>query len=77
MVQFSYIFTSSITQAMQILLGRYLGARNVKCAEKLITKTLLIATTSSICISIIQAIFAGVIFTFFTITLFKMFIIFN
>ena len=66
MVQFSFIFTSSITQAMQILLGRYLGARNTKAAEKLINKTLFLSISSSVIISIIQAIFATIIFSFFT-----------
>ena len=66
MVQFSFIFTSSITQAMQIMLGRYLGARKTDEAEKLINKTLFLAITSSIIISLVQAIFAKNIFSLFT-----------
>ena len=66
MVQFSFIFTSSISQAMQIMLGRFLGARNTDAAEKLINKTLFLAVSSSIIISLIQAIFASFIFSIFT-----------
>ena len=66
MVQFSFIFTSSVSQAMQIMLGRFLGARNTDAAEKLINKTLVLAVSSSIIISLIQAIFAGFIFSLFT-----------
>ena len=66
MVQFSFIFTSSITQAMQILLGRFLGARQTDDAEKLINKTLFLAITSSIAISLIQASLSPIIFSFFT-----------
>ena len=66
MVQFSFIFTSSITQAMQIMLGRYLGARKTDEAERLINKTLFLAIASSIVISLVQAIFAKNIFSLFT-----------
>jgi Na+-driven multidrug efflux pump len=66
MVQFSFIFTSSITQAMQIMLGRYLGARDVENAEKLINKTLSLSIISSVVISAIQAILSGFIFSLFT-----------
>lgn len=66
MVQFSFIFTSSISQAMQIMLGRFLGARNTDAAEKLINRTLFLAISSSIIISLIQAIFASFIFSLFT-----------
>lgn len=66
MVQFSFIFTSSISQAMQIMLGRFLGARNTDAAEKLINRTLFLAVSSSIIISLIQAIFASFIFSLFT-----------
>ena len=65
MVQFSFIFTSSITQAMQILLGRYLGSRDMKMAEKLIIKTLLISIISSIIIAVVQALLARPIFSIF------------
>lgn len=65
MVQFSFIFTSSITQAMQILLGRYLGAKEITKAEKLITKTLIISIVSSIIIAITQALLAKPIFSLF------------
>ena len=66
MIQFSFIFTSSITQAMQIMLGRYLGARKTDEAEKLINKTLFLAIASSIVISLVQAIFSKYIFSLFT-----------
>lgn len=66
MVQFTFIFTSSVTQAMQIMLGRYLGARNTKAAEKLINKTLVLSVSTSIIISIIQALLASFIYSFFT-----------
>jgi len=66
MVQFSFIFTSSISQAMQIMLGRFLGARNTDAAEKLINRTLIVATASSIIISLIQAILSPLIFSIFT-----------
>ena len=66
MVQFSYIFTSSITQGMQILLGRYLGAKEKDNAERLIYKTLNIALISSIIISAIQALASPIVFGFFT-----------
>jgi Na+-driven multidrug efflux pump len=66
MLQFSFIFTSSITQAMQIMLGRYLGARDVENAEKLINKTLSLSIISSVVISAIQAILSGFIFSLFT-----------
>lgn len=65
MVQFSFIFTSSITQAMQILLGRYLGAKEMTKAEKLIVKTLIISIVSSIIIAVIQAVLARPIFSIF------------
>lgn len=66
MVQFSFIFTSSITQAMQILLGRYLGAKDTITAEKLIYKTLKISIISSVLISAIQALLSPFIFSLFT-----------
>lgn len=66
MVQFSFIFTSSITQGMQIILGRYLGARQMDNAEETIRKTLKIAIISSIMIAFIQALFSKQIFSFFT-----------
>lgn len=65
MVQFSFIFTSSVTQAMQILLGRYLGSRDMEKAEKLIIKTLLISIISSIAIALAQALLARPIFSIF------------
>lgn len=65
MVQFSFIFTSSITQAMQILLGRYLGAKEIDKAEKLITKTLIISIVSSIIIAVVQASLSRPIFSLF------------
>lgn len=65
MVQFSFIFTSSITQAMQIILGRHLGAKEITKAEKLITKTLIISIVSSIIIAIIQAVLSRPIFSLF------------
>ncbi len=65
MVQFSFIFTSSVTQAMQILLGRYLGSRDMEKAEKLIIKTLLISIISSIAIALAQALLARPIFSLF------------
>ena len=66
MIQFSFIFTSSITQGMQIVLGRYLGARRMDEAEKTIEKTLKIAVISSILIAFIQALLSKQIFSFFT-----------
>lgn len=66
MVQFSFIFTSSISQAMQIILGRHLGARNIVESRKVINKTLVFALVSSILISSIQAIFAIPIFSLLT-----------
>ena len=63
---FSFIFTSSISQAMQILLGRYLGAKQTTDAERLIKKTLMFAILSSILISITLAVFAPFIFKLFT-----------
>ncbi len=66
MIQFSFIFTSSITQGMQIVLGRYLGARKMDEAEKTIEKTLKIAVISSILIAFIQALLSEQIFSFFT-----------
>ncbi len=66
MIQFSFIFTSSISQAMQIMLGRYLGARKTDEAEKLIRKTLTLAVSTSVIISLIQALFASFIFSLFT-----------
>lgn len=66
MVQFSFIFTSSVSQAMQILLGRYLGAREIDKASELINKTLALSLITSIVISLIQALFASFIFSFFT-----------
>ena len=66
MIQFSFIFTSSITQGMQIVLGRYLGARKMDEAEKTIEKTLKIAVISSILIAFVQALLSKQIFLFFT-----------
>lgn len=66
MIQFSSIFTSSISQAMQILLGRYLGAKDIKLAEKVVNLTLIISIISSIIIATIQALFAKFIFGLFT-----------
>lgn len=65
MVQFSFIFTSSVSQAMQILLGRYLGAKDTNKASKLINKTLWLACISSVIIASIQALFAKPIFSLF------------
>ena len=66
MVQFSFIFTSSVSQAMQIILGRHLGSRNIVESKKVINKTLVFALGSSILISSIQAIFAIPIFSLLT-----------
>lgn len=66
MVQFTFIFTNSISQAMQIMLGRYLGAKNYAAAEKIITRTLFLSLITSIIIAIVQAVFAEFIFSFFT-----------
>lgn len=66
MVQFSFIFTSSISQAMQILLGRLLGAKDTNNAEKLIYRTLNLSILSSVLISTIQALLSLFIFSFFT-----------
>lgn len=66
MVHFSFIFTSSVSQAMQIMLGRFLGARNTVAAEKIINKTLVLATASSIIVSLIQALCSSFIFSLFT-----------
>lgn len=66
MVQFSFIFTASVSQAMQIILGRHLGARNINEARKVINKTLVFSLISSILISSIQAIFAIPIFSLLT-----------
>lgn len=66
MVQFSFIFTSSITQGMQIILGRYLGAKELDKAEQTIKKTLKIAIFSSVMIALIQAVLSKSIFSFFT-----------
>lgn len=66
MIQFSFIFTSSITQGMQIILGRYLGARKMDDAEKTINKTLKMAVISSILIAFIQALLSKQIFALFT-----------
>ena len=66
MIQFSSIFTSSITQAMQIMLGRYLGAKDIKSAEKIVNYTLIVSITSSILIASIMAIFSKQIFSLFT-----------
>ena len=66
MVQFTFIFTSSVTQAMQIMLGRYLGARNTEAADKLIRKTLVLSIVSSIGIALIQALLAKPIYSLFT-----------
>ena len=66
MIHFSSIFTSSIAQAMQIMIGRYLGAKDIKSAEKVIKLTLVIAILSSIFIATIQAVFSRQIFSLFT-----------
>lgn len=66
MVQFSFIFTSSVSQAMQIMLGRYLGARSLDNAEDIIKKTLYLAVFSSIAIAFVQAILSKFIYSFFT-----------
>lgn len=66
MVQFSFIFTSSISQGMQIILGRYLGGRQIDKAEETIRKTLKMAVISSVLIAFIQALLSKKIFAFFT-----------
>lgn len=63
---FSFIFTSSISQAMQILLGRYLGGKQTHEAEVLINKTLLFSIASSLIISISLALSSSIIFRLFT-----------
>ena len=65
-VQFSFIFTASISQAMQIILGRHLGARNIDGAKKVINKTLFFSISSSLLISTILAIFAVPLFSLLT-----------
>ena len=66
MIQFSSIFTSSVSQAMQIMLGRYLGAKDLKLAEKIVNITLILAISSSIFIALIQAVLSRQIFQIFT-----------
>ncbi len=66
MIQLSYIFTSSVSQAMQILLGRYLGARDTNNAEKIIYKTIYLSIASSILISLIQALLSPYVYSLFT-----------
>ncbi len=66
MIQFTYIFTSSISQGMQILLGRYLGASKKEEADLLVKCTVIISLIVSISLAILQAIFASYIFKLFT-----------
>lgn len=66
MIQFTYIFTSSISQGMQILLGRYLGANRKEEANLLVKNTVILSLIVSISLAVLQAVLAQYIFRFFT-----------
>ena len=62
----SYLFTSAIAQAMQILLGRALGARHYAEAETLVMRVTVISCLASAGISALIAIFSTSIFGLLT-----------
>ena len=62
----SYLFTSAIAQAMQILLGRALGARRYAEAETLVMRVTVISCLASAGISALIAIFSTSIFGLLT-----------
>lgn len=61
-VYFAYLFTSAISQGMQILLGRYLGARKFDEANKLVLSTVFMSVVVSIVVTGLIAIFSNFIF---------------
>ena len=62
----SYLFTSAISQAMQILLGRALGAKRHQEAEELVVWVTVVSCAASITISVAIALFANTIFGLLT-----------
>lgn len=63
MVYFCYLFTSAISQGMQILLGRYLGAKMHKEANKLVITTVFMSILVSVVVSGLIFIFSNGIFS--------------
>ena len=62
MVYFCYLFTSAISQGMQILLGRYLGAKRYDDANVLVLKTNFWAVVVSFVVSFVIFAFSDLIF---------------
>ncbi len=62
----SYLFTSAISQAMQILLGRALGAKRFTDAENLVRRVTIISCLASAGISSLIAVFSTSIFGLLT-----------
>lgn len=62
----SYLFTSAVSQAMQILLGRALGAKHYQQAEELVLWVTVVSCTASAAISATIALFSNSIFGLLT-----------
>lgn len=62
----SYLFTSAISQAMQILLGRALGAKRYRQAEELVLWVTVVSCAVSAVLSAIIALFSNSIFGLLT-----------
>lgn len=61
----TYLFTSSVSQAMQVLIGRLLGARDFTNTDKLVKKTLVISVIASTTIAILFFLLSDYCFRFF------------
>ncbi len=65
-VMFTYLFVSAISQGMQILLGRYLGAGNKELANKLVWKTTIISLVVNEIFAVVIALISHKIFGLLT-----------
>ncbi len=65
-VAVAYLFTSAVTQAMQVVIGYLLGGRQTQEAEKRVWKTLVLAIISSVSLTALLWVFSDQVLSIFT-----------
>lgn len=65
-VALAYLFTSAVSQAMQVVVGYHLGAKNIKESESCVWKTLRMAIISSVGLTILLYFFSDQVLGIFT-----------
>ena len=65
-VALAYLLTTALSEALQVVVGFRLGAKQTEEAEKVVWKTLLIAIVSSVGMTILLRVFSDHVFSLFT-----------